>query len=41
MRSTESDDNSQGKSEISENQDFNCKHEDTMWGSVKFFYNYN
>ena len=30
IRSTESDDNSQGKEEINDNQEFNCKHDDTM-----------
>ena len=34
--SIESDDNYQGKAEISDNQEFNCKNDDTMWGSVNF-----
>ena len=40
-RPTESNDNYQGKAEISDNQEFNCEHDDAMWGSVKKFYNSN
>ena len=31
----ESDENSQGKEEISDDQEFNCEYEDAMWGSIK------
>lgn len=41
LHPTENSDNSQGNAEIIDNQEFNCKHDDTMLGSVKNFFNSN